>query len=40
MDDMQLNDVVCIIIQSEGIDYLVENYIEIREEFFQNKYAS
>lgn len=39
MNDMQFNDFICIIIQSEGLDYLVSNYIEIREEFFQNKYA-
>lgn len=38
--NMKLNDFVCIIIQSEGLAYLVENYIEIREEFFQTKYAS
>lgn len=37
--NLQLNDVVYLIIQSEGIEYLVENYIAIREEFFQNKYA-
>lgn len=40
MDDMQLNDFVCIIIESEGIEYLVDNYIEIREEFFRNKYGT
>jgi hypothetical protein len=39
MNDMQFNDFICIIIQSEGLEYLVANYIEIREEFFQNKYA-
>ena len=39
MENMQLNDFIYIIIQSEGMNYLVDNYIEIREEFFQNKYA-
>lgn len=37
MDNMQLNDFIYIIIQSEGLDYLVTNYIAIREEFFENK---
>jgi len=39
MENMQLNDFVFIIIQSEGMNYVIDHYIEIREEFFQNKYA-
>ena len=33
MENMQLNDFVFIIIQSEGMNYVVDHYIEIREEF-------
>lgn len=37
--EMQLLDIVAIVLQSEGIEYFVENYIAIREEFFANKNA-
>lgn len=37
--EIQLNEVVSIILQSEGIEYFMANYFSIREEFFANKYS-
>ena len=36
-DPLRLNDYVCIFLQLNGISYVCENYIEIREEYYLNK---
>jgi hypothetical protein len=35
--EMRLNEVVHIYIQSNGMDFVCENYMEIREEYYLNK---
>ena len=35
--EMRLNDIVHIQIQSNGIEYVCDNYMSIREEYYNNK---
>lgn len=35
--EMRLNDIVHIYIQLSGIEYVCDNYKEIREEYYLNK---
>lgn len=34
---IRLNDVVHIVIQSKGMEYVSDNYIEIREDYYNKK---
>lgn len=39
-DYTQLNEFICWVIQQNGITYVVDNYIAIREEFYCNRSTS
>lgn len=37
-DDLRLNDFIIQIIQTNGFEYAVDNFIALREEYYKAKY--